>query len=131
MDENISLPQSNSSEVTSIHNYETPQKIFEVKPAGAWSRYWAFVIDGLVFGLPAVVLTCTISLITQERFSLSDLRNSDVFGLLSLLFYFSYNIYFTTNKGTTVGKDAYGLKVVKSGTDQKLTYKESFLRGGR
>ena len=105
------------------------QKTFEVKPAGAWARFWANFIDSMVLSLPVVIIVFVWSLITQSDITLiRSIENNNIFIIILLLCYFSYYIYLTTARGSTVGKDAYGLKVVKYGTEQNLTYIQSTLR---
>jgi len=104
------------------------QKSFEVKPAGAWSRFWANMIDSFVLILPTILIAFAWSLITQNNITLGNISNNPVFIVIFLLTYFPYYIHLTAAKGTTVGKDAYGLKVFKYGTEQNLTYVQSAIR---
>ena len=104
------------------------QNSFEIKPAGAWSRFWASVIDNMVLSLPVVIIAFVWSLTTKTNITLGNIENNNIFTIIFLLCYFPYFIYLTASKGATVGKDAYGLKVVKSGTDQYITYVQSAIR---
>lgn len=124
----VNVPMQTQPDVTQLNTQQVPSNTFSVKPAGAWSRFWASVIDGMIYGLPAVVITFIIAFVSGTKISFSSLESNPIYGWLLLLFYFPYYIYLTAAKGATIGKDAYGLKVVKYGTDEKLTYVQSTVR---
>jgi uncharacterized RDD family membrane protein YckC len=122
---NVQLPISQ----TSIENSQsTNTRNFGVKPAGAWPRFWANFIDSMVLSLPIVIVAFGWSLITKNNITLGNIENNNIFTIILLICYFPYYIYLTSAKGTTVGKDAYGLKVVKYGTQENLTYARVTLR---
>jgi uncharacterized RDD family membrane protein YckC len=112
---------------------QPPQNVFEVKPGGAWARFWACVIDGMVLSVPALIVTIAWILLLETGFykwclTIREFDNININIIVLLWCYFVYYIYFTSAKGTTVGKDAYGLKVVKFGTEEKITYGKSAIR---
>ncbi|HJZ05464.1 hypothetical protein A2634_04315 [Candidatus Amesbacteria bacterium RIFCSPHIGHO2_01_FULL_48_32] len=105
-----------------------PNNNFEIKPGGAWARFWASIIDGMIFGIPAVVIVSIWYLITGIRISKGSIETNPVYTIIVLASYIIYYVYFTSKKGTTIGKDAYGLKVVKYHTDEKISYWRGIVR---
>ncbi len=94
---------------------------FQVKPAGAWSRLWASAIDAIYVGFPFIFiyLIATLANIKISNF---------IYGCINIISIFVYEIYFNITKGWTIGKDAYGLKVVTYQTDQKITLQQAIIR---
>lgn len=105
-----------------------PPESSQVEPAGVWARFWAGVIDGLIFPLPVLLIIIITLLIKGVRISEGSIEASPLYAVLSIASYFLYYVYLTSNKGATIGKDAYGLKVVKFGTDELITYKKGVIR---
>jgi uncharacterized RDD family membrane protein YckC len=109
---------------------EQIQKSFEVKPAGAWSRFWASMIDGLILAIPIFLILSLIYLILPSLL-VSFVNKNHPYGIIyiiSPILGLLYSAYLTVNKGATWGKDAYGLKVVKYKTTENISYGKSFLR---
>lgn len=112
---------------------EQPARPIEIRLGGAWVRYWAMVIDSFIFGLPALLLAFLLSALMGSPISfegnpIDNLENSAIYGITALFFYLIYYVYFTANKGATIGKDVYGLKVVKEGTNENISYLRAFAR---
>jgi uncharacterized RDD family membrane protein YckC len=105
----------------------------QIKPAGAWQRYWATVIDGLFLLLPILLILALIYFIHPSLLSdfTSKKESGTTYGIISIgliILSLLYSVYLTVNKGATWGKDAYGLKVVKYKTTENISYSKSVLR---
>jgi len=106
-----------------------------LKPAGAWVRFWAGVIDGFILSIPYLILIFIFSLFDPKTLLILKSGNggSDGFGyiivgLFIIVITFAYSVYLTVNKGATWGKDAYGLRVVKYGSTDNISYGKAILR---
>lgn len=109
---------------------ELVQKSLEVKPAGAWSRFWASMIDGLILAIPIFLILSLIYFILPSLL-VNFVNKNNPYGIIyiiSPILGLFYSAYLTVNKGATWGKDAYGLKVVKYKTTDNISYGKSFLR---
>lgn len=93
----------------------------KIKPAGAWIRFWASTIDGLIVGIPLYLILILIHFVLPSFYL-------KAYALLPIILILLYSAYFTVNKGATWGKDAYGLKVIKYKTTDNISYRKSFLR---
>lgn len=108
----------------------------KVSPAGFWIRFAAYIVDGIIVGLPATVAAVVSRLIFlpaaagQEIESLSPL----VFILplaglfLSVLLYITYHLYFWTVRGATPGKMLFHLRVVTEQGESTIGAKQAVLR---
>lgn len=127
---NQNIPQNQSIYTnTNASINQNPQNVNTFKPAGAWVRFWAGAIDGLIIGIPAFLIISLIFFLVPNIISyfpnyLNNIWISLLFQVLLLI----YAIYLNVNKGATWGKDAYGLKVIKYKTDEKISYWQAFLR---
>lgn len=141
LDEAFYLASKSSSSPPSPPNSSSPtiqgnSPQVEVKPAGAWSRFWAFVIDGLVFGIFALLAIFLLAAVSGSpisfRGSVTDNIESHpvlaIAGWLILPLYLGYFVYLTYKKGATIGKDAYGLKVVKYKTSENVSLGQAIIR---
>ena len=96
----------------------------QIKPAGAWARLWASVTDGLILGIPSLLLyffllTPLSNLILSNK--VAEANNLiKIYGIFALLVSLFYYVYLTVKKGATWGKDLYGLRVVKYKTTQHI-----------
>lgn len=130
--------QPTVSNPPSIPQPSTIQQPSSVQPAGAWGRFWAGAIDSLIVGLIALPLLACYSLLGKSSlFNDVFLRESSnaqntigdtIITLIMLLIFIGYYIYFTYKKGATIGKDAYGFKVVSFSTQQPITLKQAVIR---
>lgn len=105
----------------------------QVKPGGAWSRFWASVIDDLILTIPTFLFAFILSAVLGSPIPIKgnvvdSVTDNTLAGVIFLIFYTLYTVYLTVNKGATWGKDAYGLRVVKYGTTELITYNKAFLR---
>jgi uncharacterized RDD family membrane protein YckC len=86
---------------------------------GFWIRFGARIIDGIVLGLPLLILAALLipNLFNPQR-AASSPAGVAAFGLTFFLVYFvlliSYEVLFLKYRGATPGKMACGLKVVRS-----------------
>lgn len=124
----ISETQQLVQQITPINPSTPPGEILSYKPAGAWARFWASVIDGMVLVAPAILVAAIFYLFKGKQISFSDLTTTNEFGWTLLVLYFPYYIYTTATKGATIGKDAYGLSVVRNETNIRISFMQSFLR---
>lgn len=105
----------------------------QIKPAGAWVRYWAAVIDGFIITIPGLLLAFLIfalfgtSALFDQKYDPNVFRDTISPVAISII-YFIYTVYFTTKNGATWGKDAYGLRVVKYRSTDSISYGKGFLR---
>jgi uncharacterized RDD family membrane protein YckC len=88
---------------------------------GFWIRVGARMIDGLVLGVPFLILAAVLvpNLIKAQRSAPNSVPTGfATFGLTFFLFYFvlaiCYEVLFLKYRGATPGKMACGLKVVRS-----------------
>jgi uncharacterized RDD family membrane protein YckC len=106
-----------------------PPATIQIKAAGAWVRFWASVIDGLIIGIPYfLILSLIYSPFVYGYLSVSLPGAYFTIILLLPIEMLLYSAYLTVRKGATWGKDAYGLRVVRYKTDNNISYKQSFLR---
>ncbi len=91
--------------------------------AGFWVRWLAFVIDTIIVGSIAGVLSFGLG------FALFFLPFPEPISLLSRLvvIYFYYG-WFYSEKGASPGKMLLGLRIVETGTHRNLNYTRAFLR---
>jgi uncharacterized RDD family membrane protein YckC len=71
----------------------------------------AAFLDGIIVGIISIVLGLILG-VTR----------------VAVLLYYAYMIYLTGSKGQTLGKMAFGIKVVKTDTDETPGYFSAFLR---
>src|SRR3989344_2500147 len=104
----------------------------QIEPAGAWARLWASVTDGLILGIPSLLLyffllTPLSSLILSSKTAEAN-NLVKIYGIFALLVSLFYYVYLTVKKGATWGKNLYGLRVVKYKTTQHINYKPAIIR---
>jgi uncharacterized RDD family membrane protein YckC len=111
------------------------QSTTSIKPAGAWGRFWAFFIDGIIFGIFVIAVSIFLSIILKSAIPATGniinniiAPNAFLLALITLPLYLSYFIYFTSKKGATIGKDMYGFKVYKYKTDELLSFPTAIKR---
>jgi uncharacterized RDD family membrane protein YckC len=105
-------------------------------PAGFWIRFAAYVVDGIIVGLPAMVAVAISTLVMipaaagQQLESLSPLvfilPSAGLF--LSVLLYIIYHLYFWTVRGATPGKMLFHLRVVTEQGESTIGAKQAVLR---
>ncbi len=105
----------------------------ENKPGGAWARFWASFIDSLVLTIPTLLLGFVISALVGSPILfrgdlLKNIENNWITGVIYLVLYFIYSVYFTVYRGGTWGKDAYGLTIVKYQTNNYVSLLQSLVR---
>lgn len=91
----------------------------QVAYAGFFKRFVAVLIDGILFGVIAMIIPGLHS--TAENGTTSI----NFFGQALLM---AYSVFMLVKYGQTLGKKAMGIKVVKEGTDEKLDVVSAILR---
>ena len=110
-----SVPQQIST------NYVPPAyQSQEFKPSRLTYRLSALLVDSIILGIPSLVML-VIGLISPPPI-MSNLS------LVTSLLFICYYTYCHANKGATIGKNVYWLKVVKYKTNELLTFPQAFLR---
>lgn len=100
-----------------------------VKYGGAWSRFWAYFVDGVLSGFFVFLFFDYIIFVKGESVSLDQmLTNYSWLGWSYLVAFILYLVYFTYTKGATIGKNAYGLKVVQYSNHTSLSLPQAVLR---
>jgi uncharacterized RDD family membrane protein YckC len=103
---------------------EGGQAIGAVRYAGFWIRFVAYVIDLIILGFVQAIIMIPLAMLGfGSAFSLSQ-GNIPNFGaimaaysviiLVSVAISITYEVYFISKKGATLGKMALGLKVLRS-----------------
>lgn len=83
---------------------------YALKTAGFWVRFWAFLIDSLV--ISAVIGICINPIFYVMDWSLSDSAWYAPISIISAIIYYAYFVLMTKFLGQTLGKMAFGLRVV-------------------
>lgn len=128
------VPPSPVNQVTysSMPNQSSPNQSSPTSstPGGGWARFWAGFTDSLlvstVMGVPVIIF------LLINKFTNNSLATLRVSWILAILFtelpFIIYKVYYSVNKGATIGKDSYGLQVFKYNTTNRLTYTRSIIR---
>jgi uncharacterized RDD family membrane protein YckC/type II secretory pathway pseudopilin PulG len=89
------------------------------KPAGFWIRWMAQVVDGVIVGLPVLIVSVALSVAMGLALSLGPrgMRNAAyvVYPLLAVLAGAAYFAVLTSRGGQTLGKKLFKLKVLRRG----------------
>ena len=98
---------------------------YELKTAGFWVRFWAFILDGLV-------ISAVVGIVVNPIFYLMDWSlNESVWyapiSIISAILYYCYFVFMTKCFGQTLGKMAFGLRVVSLKHD-KLKWSDVLFR---
>ena len=126
MDENIN--QAINQETQNI-NATIIQPPTSVIPAGAWGRLWATVIDSLYIAIISFIMYVPLSVIPGPPVLGLDHMMPDMkLGIIYLVINLIYSIYFNVNRGTTLGKDAYGFKVITYNSTNNINYPQALIR---
>ncbi|MFJ7950309.1 RDD family protein [Lysinibacillus sp. NPDC096418] len=88
----------------------TKERHYTLKTAGFWVRFWAFLIDSLV--ISAVIGICINPIFHLMDWSLSDSAWYAPISIISAVIYYLYFVLMTKFLGQTLGKMAFGLRVV-------------------
>lgn len=136
VDEAFYLTSNLGSTPTSPSSTNSPIPATDIKPAGAWGRFWAFFIDGLVFGIFGIFIVFLLAAISGSPVSfrgsvIDNIGNHPSLSIAGLLFiplYLFYFTYFTFKKGATAGKEAYGFRVVTYKTTQPVSLGQAIKR---
>ncbi|MBI2028370.1 MAG: RDD family protein [Candidatus Levybacteria bacterium] len=98
----------------------------QIKPAGSWERFWAFIIDALIISTP-ILIVGIFNYYNSHQFKFT-LANENIWANIFFIITLTYYVYLTVNKGATWGKSVYGLKVVKYKTTRYINYKTAIIR---
>lgn len=109
----------------------------EIKPAGVNLRLSAIFIDGIIVGIPILLINFIADAISGTPISFKgdwvgnlSTQVNIIIAIISFAITIGYNVYFLVTKGATFGKDIYGLQVVRYGTSERLSYGSAFIREG-
>lgn len=98
---------------------------YELKTAGFWVRFWAFVLDGLV--ISAIIGIAVNPIFYLMDWSLSESVWYAPISIISAVLYYCYFVLMTKFFGQTLGKMALGLRVVSLKQD-KLQWSDVLFR---
>lgn len=104
--------------------------------AGFWTRYWAVLLDGVIMGVCAGLLSIPFSIASsmlgnapQGQPNVGFLALTGISQLISAFIYIAYPIYFIGKKGATPGKNILKIKVVKvDSPNEEIGYLGAFTR---
>lgn len=103
----------------------TIEQRYALKTAGFWVRFWAFLIDSLV--ISAVIGICINPIFYLMDWSLSDSTWYAPISIISAVIYYAYFVFMTKFLGQTLGKMAFGLRVV-SVKHEQLSWSDVLFR---
>ncbi len=98
---------------------------YQLKTAGFWVRFWAFVLDGLV--ISAIIGIAVNPIFYLMDWSLSESVWYAPISIISAVLYYCYFVLMTKFFGQTLGKMALGLRVVSLKHD-KLQWSDVLFR---
>ncbi|UDK97985.1 RDD family protein [Lysinibacillus sphaericus] len=98
---------------------------YELKTAGFWVRFWAFVLDGLI--ISAIIGIAVNPIFYLMDWSLSESVWYAPISIISAVLYYCYFVLMTKFFGQTLGKMALGLRVVSLKHD-KLQWSDVLFR---
>lgn len=102
-----------------------------VQPAGFWIRFLAYVIDTMILSIVFYGMAIPLGILTDissPEPSTEALASMAFLYLFFIVIYLAYVIYFYTQKGGTLGKLAFNIRVVNQDTGAKLTWGQVILR---
>ena len=97
----------------------------KLDPAGFWIRSVAMMIDGIIVNLVSLPLGIAIGIASAVLLPQNPSTEALVGALaqaLGVAITIIYVGYFTSRKGATLGKLAFGMRVYKEGTTQHLSF---------
>ncbi|HRK08246.1 MAG TPA: RDD family protein [Pseudobdellovibrionaceae bacterium] len=103
----------------------------KMEPAGFWIRWLATIVDGVIVNLVSFPLGFAMGFasvtVFKDNATMDTLMNvlSQVIGIAVTVAYVGY---FTSRKGATLGKLAFGMRVYKEGTTQHLSFGKAVVR---
>lgn len=105
----------------------------EMMPAGNYARWASNLLDGIYVGLLSIVVFIIFELIyyralSIDRKTIDMLENNTYLQLTLMIGYFVYHVWFNVKKGATPGKSGYGLKIVKFGSGEYMSYGRAIIR---
>ncbi|PIZ47877.1 hypothetical protein COY29_04610 [Candidatus Woesebacteria bacterium CG_4_10_14_0_2_um_filter_39_14] len=117
----------------SLESQSLATSAMEIKPGGAWARFWAAVVDSLVLGVLFIPIVIVFELLSSGQISFSpevrsNLENNTTLGIIAILLILAYYIGFTAQRGATPAKKLYKLKVVKYKNKEKVSYRQAIIR---
>ncbi|MGF2617388.1 RDD family protein [Rossellomorea vietnamensis] len=101
----------NQNEFTTVVNEKKDTRLGVVELGGFWMRFWAYILD-------LIVISSIGRLIVYPIFRAMDLSlmKDDMFApisILSAIIFYGYFVLMTKYFGQTLGKMAFGLKVIE------------------
>ncbi len=95
--------------------FATPQQsVPQIGYAGFWLRYLAAIFDGVIMNIVSFLLGLALGFVWAT--AVPEAKNSIILpiisGVLGVLLYWGYFIYFTNKQQATIGKKLLGLRVV-------------------
>ena len=121
----IVLQGSPSMENAHLMDEPITNKIYALKTAGFWIRFWAFLIDGLIISAVGGILVNPIFYLMD--WSLSKTVWYAPISVISAILYYSYFVLMTRFFGQTLGKMIFGLRVI-SLKHENLTWSDVLFR---
>lgn len=124
---NNEIVMQGSPSMENAHLMDEPitNKIYALKTAGFWIRFWAFLIDGLIISAVGGILVNPIFYLMD--WSLSETVWYAPISIISAILYYSYFVLMTRFFGQTLGKMIFGLRVI-SLKHENLTWSDVLFR---
>ncbi len=97
----------------------------ELKYAGFWMRFWAYLLDLIVIGSINGIVVYPI--FRALNLSLNDANMLAPISIVTALFFYAYFVLMTRYFGQTLGKMVFGLRVI-SLKDPKLSWRSILFR---
>lgn len=104
--------------------------LYAVKPARAWGRFWASLIDSLLVGIPAVSVPLLVYALLGLKPTLAQLGTNLWANMWFVFVGFVYHWYYLHTAGATPGKAAYGFEVISLYPRTKVTDRGAAIREG-
>ena len=103
----------------------TKEPHYQLKTAGFWVRFWAFLIDSLV--ISAIIGISINPLFYVMDWSLADSTWYAPISIISAIMYYLYFVLMTKFLGQTLGKMVFGLRVI-SAKHETLSWSDVLFR---
>lgn len=104
------------------------QEAFQETPGGIRYRLSASVFDGLIINTPLSFIYALIVLVAGSGLGLLNGTMTIPLYIIYSFFVVAYYVYFDIKRGTTLGKEIYGMKVVDINSKQNLGFKNAAIR---
>lgn len=103
-----------------VTDMELAAKNNEMKYAGFWRRFFAYMFDGFLLGIPLLILEAILLIVFKEKGTI-------ISNILTYLLTGAYFVIAETKFKMTVGKMLLGIQVVNK-EGESISYKQAIIR---